>query len=256
MKSKEDDLKRRGYVKDPSIYLTDNLSSHELLKKLDSCIASERTSAIIFLRKYYQIDNEFYIYFLLKHLCKEKALYTKIEIAKTLASGNEKTALLMCDYLGVIGDNQYVRVEGIPSKKKSYPLPRDIIARSLGKMNPNIIPILFAQLQSIERKRLYELMDAIGYILFYHPSLADILYFRQIKSLFFQNSDDELLQWKIIQCCSSFLILENEAFLNTAFNYTNNKTILLEIKRSLNLILRRRKYFIDNEKNISLSDGV
>lgn len=72
----------------------------------------------------------------------EKQGVVFLKICNTLEKGNLKTAEQMIPYLGRIGHNQHLCLLNKVLKKSSYPLPRDIIARSLGKMDGTILPAL------------------------------------------------------------------------------------------------------------------
>lgn len=174
--------------------------------------------------------------FLLNILSNEKSLYTKIELCKSLEKGNEFTANLMCKNIGDIGKNQHKSPKK-PSKKNSYPLPRDIIARTLSKMDKSIINILISNLNDNNNElKISELLDAIGFLTFYNSELAIVENFNEIKNIFFKFKESELITWKICICCSAFPINESKDVLKHIKNVTNNENILLEVERSLKII--------------------
>mgnify|MGYP000752816402 CR=1 FL=1 len=100
---------------------------------------------------------------LLNRLKTEPALYTRLALTEKLESGDQSTALRMIDFLADIGDNQH-RKPIAPSKKKSFPLPRDLMARSLGRMKQENFPTLLEAAEQLPSSQLSELIDAIGYI--------------------------------------------------------------------------------------------
>ncbi|MCC0704505.1 hypothetical protein IC213_15705 [Clostridioides sp. ES-S-0049-02] len=63
---------------------------------------------------------------------------------------------------------------------KSYPLARDIITRSLARMNVEILPVLFDVLESDDRIKISEVIDAIGFMIFYNQEVASEYYFKKI----------------------------------------------------------------------------
>ena len=65
-------------------------------------------------------------------------------------------------YLAKIGKNQYKELPSEPSRKKSYPLPRDIIARTLAKMDTSIMPFLMKVLKEDDLSKISEVIDAIN----------------------------------------------------------------------------------------------
>ena len=54
----------------------------------------------------------------------------------------------MVEYLGQIGNNQHTVLPTNGFNKKSYPLPRDIIARTLAHMKEDILPVLMDVLKT------------------------------------------------------------------------------------------------------------
>ena len=135
MKSTEEQLRKRGKASSDDI---EELSSLEVKKRillLSHETAWIRSAAAISLKK----DVEQAADELLQQLEKEKCLYTRIAICETLEAGDQRTAEKMALYLGRIGTNQYKTVPETVSAKKSYPLPRDIIARCMGKVNHRFV---------------------------------------------------------------------------------------------------------------------
>lgn len=139
MISSRENLRKRGMIEQIDIDSIISLSYSELISLIDSKSSIERSASIHLLSNKVSCDNEDFVAVLLKRLSIEKSLYTKIEICNALEKGSEKTARQMVQYLGCIGNNQHRWLPDRISKKISYPLPRDIIARSLGKMNGSII---------------------------------------------------------------------------------------------------------------------
>lgn len=134
MKSSKEDLRRRGYIEDINIEKYTLLNKSEVLKLLDSKEAYERTIAIRLLSNYKGIEKLEFNKDIICRLTREKSLYTKIEIGSALENGDYETLIEMFEYLGKIGNNQYKELPKEVSKKISYPLPRDIIARTTKKM--------------------------------------------------------------------------------------------------------------------------
>ncbi|MDR2950297.1 MAG: hypothetical protein LBV71_13965 [Prevotella sp.] len=235
MKSNKDELRRRGFVDDSEVDACVSFTQDELFQKMNSTLASERTEAAIILRKKIDYNNSEYIKYLLDRLAIENALYTRLEICNTLASGNMHTALVMCDYLGQIGKNQHKTV-GVPSKKKSFPLQRDIISRTLSRMDKSVFPVLLAQLAIRERDKVSELIDAVGYMAFYNGELATATNFKEIEKLYGQYKDDELILWKIALCCSAFPLPESQRLLDKIERVSTHLSIMEEIHRSMKFI--------------------
>lgn len=237
MKSSLQDLHKRGMTSDEDVKRLSSLSIEELFEKLTtSTIAAERSAATIILREKCSVDDEAYILTLLNVLTEEKALYTRIEICKSLAVGNESAARLMCNYLGKIGNNQHLAVpDKVSSKKKNYPLPRDIIARYIGRMDKKIINVLFNQLQSNDVLKTSEILDCIGYLVYNHPELATDANLEHIERTCKRLSND-LITWRVAVCCSVFPTARSISLLNEIRNTTVHPVIKEDAERSLKLI--------------------
>lgn len=82
----------------------------------------------------------------MRHLC---------ELCDALSKGDDQSAKIMIEYLGKIGNNQHT-TNGF--NKKSYPLQRDIIARTLGQMKEEISPVLMDVLKTNNNLELGQLL--------------------------------------------------------------------------------------------------
>ncbi|MEI0701940.1 hypothetical protein [Brachyspira intermedia] len=239
LKSDLDKLTNRGMALDDDINMLKNYSLEKLIDCLNNDNAIIRTSASINLMPYINEDsvqNE-----LLMQLSEEKSLYTKIAICETLQHGNIDTAEKMTEYLGIIGNNQYKKLPKKISSKKSYPLPRDIIARTLSKMDISIVPALIKILKSNNLIKIYEAIDAFGYICFYNKTLQNEKNLEYIIKLINKYKDDKLLVWKCITCLSAFNLDKSKEILNTFINEDNKDILSLEAKRSLSILNKKTK---------------
>lgn len=192
--SSRNDLERRGYI--------DHLDLHNYSKSLKTNlmllhdkIATNRSigaSRLVYhLSKLEVIEN------LLLQLDKEKALYTRLAICNTLAQGNQRCARVMISYLGKIGNNQYQSLPAKISKKKSFPLPRDIVARTLGRMDPKCIRVFLKELPTCSLLQARELIDAIGYMVF-NMDIDKKMVFKALYA-FDKTNTDNIIKWKLIQ---------------------------------------------------------
>ena len=145
----------------------------------------------------------------------------------------------MCDYLGKIGKNQYHTLPDRPSLKKSYPLPRDIIARSLARMDPVILPVLTAILKGRNEQQISEILDAIGFLIFYNSIEEKEKISREIIIQFEKYKHNPLIQWKCITCLSAFSDSNCTDTLTEIINSSMNPLFVSEAKRSLSLIQNR-----------------
>lgn len=233
MKSSKEDLMKRGYADEVMIKAAECLKPQDLLKQCSSVNAWERSAAVYALK---QPDKYVDIY--VDMLSREKKLYTKIACCEVLAKGNEETVKVLIHWLGKIGSNQHYAIDET-SKKKSYPLPRDIIARILARMDGVILPMLFSDDVFKDEIKLSEALDAIGFMVFYNQKLVDMQYAAPILKLLDHSND--LIRWKAVTACSAFPLLEVRDRLMNMLMENDRKLLHSEIRRSLNLINERMK---------------
>lgn len=199
---------------------------------------------------------------ILQKIAEEKNLLTRLDLCKVLQQGDEETALLIVKHLGEIGSNQYVK-EKLPLfgiLKKTYPLPRDVLARTLGKMNPCVFSVIKLAFQyyaksmeedvTLEDSALSELLDAAGYMVFSNQKLANaenIAVIDDVICLIVQNSEEKfkaLICWKYVICLSAFRSEETVDFAKERLsqiadfykNTTWEKLFESETKNALTLI--------------------
>mgnify|MGYP001029041762 FL=1 len=145
----------------------------------------------------------------------------------------------MALYLGRIGTNQYKTVPETVSAKKSYPLPRDIIARCMGKMNPCTASVLVAVTEGDDKAKVSEALDAIGFMAFYHPDVASPQICDSLLQLAEKWKKDSLILWKLLLCMSAFSCEKSEAFVQA---YAEKNGILKkQAERSRKIIEERRR---------------
>lgn len=241
MKSNNEDLIKRGFITEEYVNKFQSYSDEELLELVNSSKAVERSVSINLMSKRRGVENKEFVEFLLGKLCVEKSLYTKIEICSALEKGNADTAKYMIEYLGIIGNNQHKCLPERVSKKKSYPLARDIIARSLARMNVEILPVLFDVLESDDRIKISEVIDAIGFMIFYNQDVASNYYFEKIVDVMEKYSEDDLIIWKCVMCLSSFKTQESIDTLKQVLYSDKDDLIKNEADCSLSKIRKERK---------------
>lgn len=231
MKSKKEDLSKRGYLDSEMEKKFLNLSFDQKLQLLQSNIAKERTLGARLLHD----DHNFAVEELIEALSSETKLYPKIEISRTLVSYKKKSVKSLIIKLGKIGSNQYETIPLKEFKKDNYPLPRDIASRTLANIGKEALPELLKILNFGTQKQLSEAIDAIGYICFYNyqPNI-----FEKLQKCYFNNVNNSLIRWKIIRAMSSFP--ESKPFLEEQKRIDPNPRIVKEIERSLRLIDKQR----------------
>lgn len=237
---KTDSLRKRGQFSSEDIDEFKGCTRCELMQLLNNEAAVVRSAAVHILGTRYDVDEEM-ASVLLDQLASERALYTRLEICNILETGNIQTARSMTEYLGRIGNNQYKDLPDRGSHKVSYPLPRDIIARSLGRMRPEIYPALTDVLKSHDVAKVSEACDAAGFLVFYNQVLATDDNAHFICSLVDKYSTNELILWKTITCLSAF----NQKFILDRLEQIkaqdHPEVIYMEVERSLSIIHRRDK---------------
>ncbi|SHO46881.1 hypothetical protein [Anaerocolumna xylanovorans] len=230
LKSSQEDLAKRGFASIEDIEKFSTLSREELIDLLHSDNAVFRTAAACNLSsRQGMITGE-----LLKQLQIEQCLYTRIAICESLKKGDINTAEQMADYLGKIGNNQHKKLPGAVSKKKSYPLPRDIIARTIGSMDISVFPALVEVIKSNDISKISEALDAIGYMVFYHPQLATHQNAEVIVYVVEKYAENERILWKAMMSLSAFGLEECREVL---LSFANDDTVVgLEARRSLDIL--------------------
>ena len=205
MKSSRAALIDRGFLEKDSESTYLGLSFDEKLKLLRSPIAVERTLGAKLLCSE---NPEISVLHLIEALKTEKKLYSKIEICNTLVSFGHTSAKPLIEQLGKIGNNQHKTVPQEKFRKKSYPLPRDIAARTLANIGTVVLPDLLKTLSTRSVSQLSEAIDAIGHICFYNYQNG---IFEHLFQCFERNQEHELIRWKLVRAMSAFP--ESEIFL-------------------------------------------
>jgi len=230
MKSTEQQLRSRGMATDTDIRALSERSVVDLLHLLDTGEAHIRSAAAINLRQYVDLICDK----LLLQLSREKCLYTRIAIGESLQEGSLVTARKMAVYLGRIGNNQHRCLPDKVSAKKTFPLPRDIVARYMGRMDPAVFPFVLDVLGGEEITKIYEALDAAGDMVFRNPELGNEENCEFLISLVGRHEADVMILWKVILCLSVFPCRRARDFLKS---YLDDSTVIgMEAKRSLTWI--------------------
>jgi len=232
---KEVEKRKRGYFTPEDIHVFSHLNRDELYGLLKSKTPAERSVAVYLLSCRYGISEEF-----AKVLCSllalEKKLYCRLEICKALSCGDDETARIMIKYLGKIGKNQHRQLPEKEFEKKSYPLPRDLIARTLAHMNTEIIPVLIEVIDSEDIYKIREVVDSIGFICFYDKNKPEEKISDKLIDCYEKNIKDEIIRWKIIRALSAFKNQKSIEFLKNILEKDDYEIIKLEARRSLHIL--------------------
>jgi len=240
MKSSNSQLKSRGKVTVEDLQEYNNPTKTELLEMITSKEAYKRTIAIKLLSENHDL-NEDLIQLFLHILTKENKLYTKIELCNALSKGGIRSAKIMVEYLGQIGNNQHTVLPTNGFNKKSYPLPRDIIARTLAHMKEDILPALMDVLKTNNISAIREVIDAIGFICFYNKIQSNTQIIDALLLCLKNNYNDDITRWKLVRAFESFNDIKVIKILMDIEQNDSQPIIRNEAKRSLNVINKRIK---------------
>jgi len=247
MKNKNQAAKeKRGFTTELENNLFINKSDIELIPLLESNDPKERTSSATILG---QRRSEKAISTLCEQLKNEKALYSKIAISEALGQIGRPAIKRLVKYLGEIGNNQHKTLPNKIFNKWSYPLPRDITARTICKIGDSILVDLNNILVNGNKKQIYEAIDAIGYISFYCENKIS---FEILEKSLQKYSDDEIIKWKITRALSAFPGKKSETILLDILETSKKPELKWEAVRSLGLICKEvpKEFLIaKNDKN-------
>ncbi len=198
MKSPKSVLTKRGFVDDEFIAKFSSKTSQELIALLASDLPQARTSAAKLLG---DKKAEKAVEPLCKALSKEDKIYSKIAISEALASIGEPSVPSLIKLLGRIGNNQYKKLPSKLFAKKNYPLPRDIVARTIIRIGESALPYLEEVLKNGHMSQVSEALDAIGYIAFYTKNLRSL---NALQKCLDKYKSNDLVVWKIVRAFESF----------------------------------------------------
>lgn len=134
---------------------------------------------------------------------REKALYSRIAISEALSQIGDPAVGPLIDLLGKIGKNQETELPQKYFNKKSYPLVRDMAARTLVKIGKPATPYLIEVIENGAEFKAQQAIDAIGGIA---AKTGDrralkILIIR-IEGCFYDG--DKITLWKTVRALSGF----------------------------------------------------
>ena len=224
----------RGFTTKSQNNIFAGKSDIELISLLKSNNSKDRTSSATILG---QRKSQKAIFVLCKQLENEKALYSKIAICEALGKIGKPAINELIKYLSKIGNNQHKTLPKKRFNKCSYPLPRDIIARTICKIGDGALMDLNNILEGENKKQIYEAIDAIGFISFYSENKIS---FETLEKALQKYSDDEIIQWKIIRALSAFPSKKSEEILLDILKTSNKPELKWEAKRSMGLICKKR----------------
>ncbi|MFA8435627.1 MAG: HEAT repeat domain-containing protein [Marinifilaceae bacterium] len=228
MKSKQEQLINRGFLDEGVEENHLDLSYEARVELLRSQVPIDRTLGARLLA---QLQDKRAVAFLVEALAKERKLYSRLEICNSLVAFGRFSIQPLIALLGKVGNNQHKYVPEKEFKKISYPLPRDIAARTLIRLGRMALPELLEVLEIENTKQVSEAIDAIGFICFYDPQPEHLANLQECYTRYYENN---LIRWKIIRALSAFP--NAQSFLQEQKQSLTEIRLQKEIDRSLTLI--------------------
>lgn len=189
---------KRGQVSAAEIKRYEETSVNELSSLLNSAQPKKRTIAATL------IGNKKILEFI-PQLCQsilyEKSLYPRIAISRALGKMGEPAVVPLISLLGKIGSNQEKELPQKYFAKKSFPLARDLSARTLVKIGTPAIPYLIAKLTTGTPFEIQQALDAIGGIVSRTGNHRPLPVLLQILTA---DTTDVITTWKIVRTLSAF----------------------------------------------------
>lgn len=222
--------RERGEVNEADITHFASFDEPELLFLLHSKMPVERSCAAIHLRKY---QNPTVVGRLCHQLAIEKKLYTKIALCETLAECAELSIEPLIGLLGRIGKNQETKIPKTGFYKISYPLPRDIAARTICRLGIIVIlPLENFIKSSKDMNALAQAIDAYGHIIYSNKIKCSS---STLQELYEKHPKNDFLKYKITRCLSGIHDEWAKSFLLEIIQ-TGCEGLRLEALRSLLLL--------------------
>jgi HEAT repeat protein len=222
--------KKRGQVSEKIDDRFQALSNTELISLLADVDPAGRTIAARLLGRRKDAEAA---PFLCSQLQKETLLYPRIAISEALAAIGNLALPGLIELLGKVGNNRY---ETLPERgfyKKSFPLPRDLAARTIIRIGPPALPLLEKVVAGRDRTRLLEALDAIGHIAFYSKDTRS-------EPILLTACDtyrsDAIVFWKIVRAFQSFPSEQVRQRLGEVICCDERPEIRWEAVRSLGLL--------------------
>lgn len=221
---------KRGQIECSLLIAFETLSDKELANLLQSKLATERTVGATLLGQ--RKANE-YVVCLCAALRLEKALYSRIAICEALESIGKESIELLSQLLGKIGNNQETKLPEKYFEKKSYPLTRDIVARTIIRIGEPAIDRLIELSATNDNYLLSQIIDTLGGLL---HATGDLRILDRLTMIFAENKQNDLLLWKTVR---AFSATESEETTNLIIPCLTHSqpAIRWETIRTLGLIL-------------------
>ena len=188
---------KRGQIESSLLIAFATLSDKELANLLQSELSTERTIGATLLGE--RKAKEFVVS-LCNALKFEKALYSRIAICEALESIGKESVEPLSQLLGKIGNNQETKLPEKYFEKKSYPLTRDIAARTIIRIGEPAIDRLIELSTTKDNYLLSQIIDTLGGLL---HATGDLRILERLTIIFNENKQNEFLLWKTIKAFSA-----------------------------------------------------
>ncbi len=233
MKSTAAQREARGYATERAVNGCRHASTEDIHALLRHSDAVQRTIAAVLIGERKDDDA---LPMLCAALQTETKLYTKLALCRAIGQFGAAALPLLLPLLGRIGGNQHTAVRAIDLKKRSFPLPRDIVSRIIIRIGPAALPSLEFIVEHGSREQMLEAIDAIGHIAFTRSNYRS----EAVLMRLYASSADDMTRWKVIRAFQSFVSADVESVLRAVLAAGGNEILEAEARRSLDRLKRRR----------------
>jgi len=190
--------KKRGQVPSEEIESYVGFKTEHLIEMLNSANPQERTIAAAVLGN--KQDQKGIIQ-LCTALKGEKALYSRIAMSEALGKMGENAVPPLIKLLGKIGNNQEIELPTKYFNKKSFPLARDMAARTIIKIGKHATPYLIKVVEEQDDYTIQQAVDALGGIA---SKTGDRRALPPLLNCLKIHPGNKITLWKIIRSLSGF----------------------------------------------------
>lgn len=189
---------KRGQISSEDILPFVDYSIESLIEMITSDNPQERTISAVLLG---DIGDKTAIEPICDALKNEKSLYSRIAMSKALSKMGELAIPSLIKLLGEIGKNQETDLPTKYFKKKSFPLVRDMAARTLVNIGNPATPYLITFMGNDNEFKVQQAIDALGGIA---AKTGDKRALPVLIKYFFTGSNEKITFWKIVRSLGGF----------------------------------------------------
>ncbi len=195
---KKMDREKRGQISSEELEAYVEFGAEHLIEMLETENPKKRTIAATILGNK---RDEKGILPLCASLKKEKTLYSRIAMSEALGKMGGSAVPPLIKLLGQIGNNQETELPEKYFNKKSFPLARDMAARTIIKIGKQATPYLIEVVEKQDDYTLQQAVDALGGIA---AKTGDKSALHVLINGLETHSDNEITFWKIVRSLSGF----------------------------------------------------